>query len=309
MNSIEYSSLESTDKRALVIDYFFKKHNELNKFTYIKPKDFKEEYNLNSNQHRTLNRNFEWLYYKSFLISILDIIDENKCYHTDFKIDDRKIKYNIPSDEKKRLHYATLLAALLSSSPKFMDIKHINYYEETAIKGMDLTTKLTDGVVRDVLLASKIYEYYKCGKGSLLNIVAELSHFEQSIQIEFKDGTLIRNGIIKSIGIYEEGGIELVINRMTLELDNINEITNIFILSKDYPSSNVGLPSMNTKILLDSLKTQKNYNKMNELYIENCIDTDIENDTLEKFIQRLCKHTDDCLSLTERANRRIKIID
>jgi len=308
MDSIEYGNLESIDKRALILDFFFKKFNEVNEFTFIKPKDIKAEYKINSNQYRTLIRNFELLYYKSFFISILDAIDENKIYHTDFKINDSIIKYNIPKDEGKRLHYATLLASLMSSSPKFMDIDNIKYYKETALKPMGLITKLTDGIFRDVLLASKIYEYFKCEKEDLLSIIAELSHFEQRIEIEFSNNKKIMNGIIKSIGVYEDGGIELIIDGKTVVVESINEITNIFILSNKYPSSNVGLPSMNTKILLESLKTQKNYHKMSELYIENCRDTDIKSDTLEKFIERLCKESNDCLSLTERANRRIKII-
>lgn len=65
---------------------------------------------------------------------------------------------------------------------------------------------------------------------------------------------------------------------------------------------------MTTETLIDNLKQQKNYKKMVEIYSENCLDENIKDDSLEKFIKRLSKPTKDCLSLTQRASRRIKII-
>lgn len=308
MNSVEYGNLDTVDKRAVVLDYFFKKYNENNEFTDVKPKDVKNEYKLTSNQHRTLNRNFEWLLLKYLIKGETEKVDSDKVYNTSFRLDSEKFKFNIPADSNKRLHYSKLLSALLSSSEALAE--NISYFRETAAMGMQLITKLTDGAVRDVLLASKIYEYYKCNSGNLLHIVAELSHYNQPIEIEFSDGRKIKNGIIKSIGIYEDGVIELCINRDTVVIDSVDEISNIFVLSKHYPSSpKTGFPSMTTTALLDSLKTQKNYTKMVEIYLENCISKDVENDSLEKYIERLSKRTENCLNLCERANRRIKIID
>lgn len=325
MSSEEYGELDTKAKRVIVLDYFFRKFNELKKFTYLQPKDLKSEYKLTVSQKRTLNRNFEWLYRKYLLIGEIETIDPSKIYNTSFKIrtdsDDSSVnfKFNIPKDTFKRKHYATLLVALLSDTDD--TASQTPYFKETAQMGIQLITQLTDGVVKEVLLASKIYEYFKCNSGSLLNIIAELSHFKQSIQIEFKNRKKIKNGIIESIGIYEDGEIELIINDETIVLDSIDEIKNIFVLSTNYPTSDVVIsrktekeqrfhkrPSMNRKILLDSLKQQKQYRKMVETYSQHCIDKNIIDDSLEKFINRLSKPTKECLNLSERANRRIKVV-
>lgn len=308
MDSIEYGTLCTVGKRAVILDYYFKKFNELREFTFIKPKDIKSEYKLKSNQHRTLNRNFELLYSKYFFKSELEEVPSDKWYHTAFKINDTKIKYKIPTDETKIFHYAYTLASYLTSSEKNATVDNISFYKETALAGMKFITSISNGIFRDVLLASKIYEYYKCNKGSLLPIIFELSHFEQPVWIELQDNTIIQNGIIHNIEICEDGAIKLFVNKMIIEIATMNEITNIFVLSSKYPTSKSGSPLINKKILLDNLKNQKNYTKMVEIYAENCIDTDIENDSLEKFIERLCKHTENCLSIMDRANRQIRII-
>jgi len=306
MDSVEYSNLETVDKRAVVLDFFFKKFNELNEFTYLKPKDLKSEYNLTSNQHRTLNRNFEWLLLKYLIVGETENITSKKVYNTSFKLNVKDFQYNIPTDEKKRFHYAKLLSALLSSSEATAN--KIIFFNETAKMGIHFITQLTDGVIRDFFLATKLYEYYKYKKGNLLSIIVELSHYKQPIWIEFVHGKKIENCTIESIGIYEDGEIKLVINDETIALKSIDDITNIFVLSSNYLTSNVGLPSMNTKTLIDSLKQQKQYKKIVEIYSENCLDTNIKNDSLENFIHRHNKPTNDYLPLTKRANRRIKII-
>lgn len=326
ISSEEYAKLDTKGKRTVILDYFFRKYNELGEFTYIKPKDFKSDYKLTSNQQRTLNRNFQWFWLKYvFKGNTEDKKMGDPSLTTEYKIrtkeddDEISFNYNIPKEPHKRRHYATLLIGLLNDTTDVAS--QIPFYSETAQMSMGLITQLTDGVVKEVLLASKIYEYFKCNSGSLLNIIAELSHFKQSIQIEFKNRKKIKNGIIKSIGIYEDGEIELIINDETLVLDNIDEIKNIFVLSKNYPTSDVVIsrktekeqrfhkrPSMNRKILLDSLKQQKQYKKMVEIYSQYCVDKNIIDDSLEKFINRLSKTTKECLNLTERANRRIKVI-
>lgn len=306
MDSVEYGNLDTVGKRAVILDFYFKKFNELKEFTFIKPKDIKAAYKLKTNQHRTLNRNFELLYAKFFLKSELEEIESDKWYHTAFKINDTKIKYKIPMDETKIFHYAYTLASYLTASEKNATVDNISFFKETALNGMGYITKLSDGIFRDVLLASKIYEYFDCKKGDLLSIVAELSHFEQPIKIRFKDGTVIENGVINSIGIYEDGEIDLIINDETIEIKTIDEIIDIFVVSSNnFPTLSVGLPKMNTQILLESLKNQPQYGKMVEIYNGQCIDTDFPNDSLEKFIIRLCKRTENCLSLTERATKKI----
>ena len=305
MNSIEYANLETVDKRAVVINFFFDKFNELNEFTFIKPKDLKNEYKLTSNQHRTLNRNFEWLLLKYLIIGETERVDSKKIYNTSFKLNDKEFKFNIPTDETKRFHYAKLLSSLLSSSESIAS--NISFFKETAEMGMSFISQLTDGIIREVLLASKIYEYYKCNSGNLLNIIAELSHYNQLISIEFTNRKIDKS-IIESIGIYEDGEIELNVNNEIIVLKSIDEILNIFILSSKYPSSNVGMPNMNTKLLIDSLKGQRNYKKMVEIYDANCKDENIVNDNLEKFIHRISKPTKNCFTLSQRANRRIRII-
>ena len=185
-----------------------------------------------------------------------------------------------------------------------------NHNRERFDKGletMDLTNLLSDEVIQDVLLASRIYNYYKCSKGNLLNIIALLSHYKKSLWIEFKNGQKIKNGIIESIAIYEDGIIELSINDKLIALKKIDEISNIFVLSSKYPSTSYGVPRMFKKTFMDIFKQQKEYPKMVEQYFENR-NRDIQDDNLEKFLQRLMKPTKNCLSLTERADRQIKII-
>ena len=157
-----------------------------------------------------------------------------------------------------------------------------------------------------------------------MNILAELSHFEQLIYLKYKvDDKLskIEKAIIESIGIYEDGEIELVINGETILLNDIDDIKDIYILSKNYPTKNMPIgrpmdgkqryqrqPAMNTKILLDIVKKHEKYSFMCELYYEQYKNDDIENDSLEKFIKRISKPTKGCFNLSQRANFRIKLI-
>ena len=304
MNSVEYGELETVDKRAVILDFFFKAYNEEQKFTYIKPKDFKKTYKLTSNQHRTLNRNFNWLYSKYLIIGEIENDDSENVYNISFKLNHKEFTYNIPLDKIKRFHYAKLLSALLTSSEATAD--KISFFKETVAMGISFITKLSDGIARDVFLASKIYEYFKCNSGSLLNILLELSHLKQPIQVEFKNGNKIENGIINSLGIYENGDIEVLINEKNIILKSVDDIVNILILSSNYPTSNSGLPLMNTKMLIDTLKQQKNYNRMVEVFYEYLKD-DLEDKNLEELIYRLSKPTKDCLNLCQRANRQIKL--
>ena len=316
MTADKYSELDSKRKRIEILDYFFRKYNQNNKiFTYIKPKDFKKDYKLSSNQQRTLIRNFDWLWHKYIIIGNTEnnkLTDSSLT--TAYKIrteddgDEKVFKYKIPTDPIKRKHYATLLISLIHDSKD--SPSQIPFFNETVEMGMGLITKISNGIFRDILLASKIYEYFHCKKGNLLSIVAELSYFEQPIWIKFKDGTEIKNGIIHSIGIYEDGAIELSINNMTIEIETIDEIVDIYVLSKNYPSSKVGLPNINKVILFDALKNQPEYDKMVEIYDEHCINRDFPNDSLEEFIKRECDPINkDCLTLIERAKRKIRLIN
>ena len=65
---------------------------------------------------------------------------------------------------------------------------------------------------------------------------------------------------------------------------------------------------MNTKLLLEALKDEPLYSKMCETYLENYADKTIDNDSLEKFIERISKSTKDCINISQMANRRIGII-
>ncbi len=309
-----YAELDSKRKRIEILDYFFRKYNELNAFTYLKPKDFKKEYKISINQQRTLNRNFQWLWYRYITIGNTENNkQEDVSLTTEYKIrteDERGIifKYKIPTDPVKRKHYATLLISLLHDSTDIAS--KIPFFKETVEMSMGFITKISDGIFRDVLLASKIYKYFKYNKGNLLSIVAELSYFQQSIWICFKDGTEIKNGVIHSIGIYEDGVIELSINEMIIKIETIDEIVDIFVLSKNCPSSKVAkIVNVNIHIFLDSLKNQTEYDRMVEIYNQNCINKDIPNDSFEEFIRRLCRKNKDNLNIVDRANRKIRIIE
>lgn len=316
MSADAYKKLDSKGRRIEILDYFFRKYNQNNKtFTYIKPKDFKKDYKLTSNQQRTLNRNFQWLWNKYIITGNTENNElKDPSLTTEYKIrtkedgDEIVFKYNIPHDSVKRMHYATLLIGLIHDSTDVAS--EVPFFKETAEMSMGLITKISNGIFRDVLLASKIYKYFKYNKGNLFSIVAELSYFEQPISIYFKDGTEIKNGIINSIGIYEDGTIELSINKMTIEIKIIDEIVDIFVLSKNCPPSKITkIADVKMNIFLDSLKNQAEYDRMVKIYNQNCINKDIPNDSFEEFIRRLCRKNKDNLNIVERANRKIRIIE
>lgn len=310
------NEIKDIKKKAQILDYFFQHPKE-----FLETKSVQVALNISQNGYRTMIRNFQFFHYFGVLESKNDInIDREEAFNSQINKYDKsyrlttneKVKFQIPSDPDRRFLYATLVSQLFTDEKD----EYIGIDDETYIlpivntRIFGLITKISNGIFRDVLLASKIYEYFHCKKGNLLSIVAELSYFEQPIWIKFKDGTEIKNGIIHSIGIYEDGAIELSINNMTIEIETIDEIVDIYVLSKNYPSSKVGLPNINKVILFDALKNQPEYDKMVEIYDEHCINRDFPNDSLEEFIKRECDPINkDCLTLIERAKRKIRLIN
>lgn len=310
------NEIKDIKKKAQILDYFFQYPKE-----FLETKSVQAALNITQNGYRTMIRNFQFFHYFGVLESKNDInINKKEAFNSQIKEYDKsyrlttneKVKFQIPNDPDRRFLYATLVSQLFTDEKD----EYIGIDDETYIlpivntRIFGLITKSSNGIFRDVLLASKIYEYFHCKKGNLLSIVAELSYFEQPIWIKFKDGTEIKNGIIHSIGIYEDGAIELSINNMTIEIETIDEIVDIYVLSKNYPSSKVGLPNINKVILFDALKNQPEYDKMVEIYDEHCINRDFPNDSLEEFIKRECDPINkDCLTLIERAKRKIRLIN
>lgn len=310
------NEIKDIKKKAQILDYFFQHPKE-----FLETKSVQVALNISQNGYRTMIRNFQFFHYFGVLESKNDInIDREEAFNSQINKYDKsyrlttneKVKFQIPSDPDRRFLYATLVSQLFTDEKD----EYIGIDDETYIlpivntRIFGLITKISNGIFRDVLLASKIYEYFHCKKGNLLSIVAELSYFEQPIWIKFKDGTEIKNGIIHSIGIYEDGAIELSINNMTIAIETIDEIVDIYVLSKNYPSSKVGLPNINKVILFDALKNQPEYDKMVEIYDEHCINRDFPNDSLEEFIKRECDPINkDCLTLIERAKRKIRLIN
>lgn len=310
------NEIKDIKKKAQILDYFFQYPKE-----FLETKSVQAALNITQNGYRTMIRNFQFFHYFGVLESKNDInINKKEAFNSQIKEYDKsyrlttneKVKFQIPNDPDRRFLYATLVSQLFTDEKD----EYIGIDDETYIlpivntRIFGLITKSSNGIFRDVLLASKIYEYFHCKKGNLLSIVAELSYFEQPIWIKFKDGTEIKNGIIHSIGIYEDGAIELSINNMTIEIETIDEIVDIYVLSKNYPSSKVGLANINKVILFDALKNQPEYDKMVEIYDEHCINRDFPNDSLEEFIKRECDPINkDCLTLIERAKRKIRLIN
>lgn len=310
------NEIKDIKKKAQILDYFFQYPKE-----FLETKSVQAALNITQNGYRTMIRNFQFFHYFGVLESKNDInINKKEAFNSQIKEYDKsyrlttneKVKFQIPNDPDRRFLYATLVSQLFTDEKD----EYIGIDDETYIlpivntRIFGLITKSSNGIFRDVLLASKIYEYFHCKKGNLLSIVAELSYFEQPIWIKFKDGTEIKNGIIHSIGIYEDGAIELSINNMTIAIETIDEIVDIYVLSKNYPSSKVGLPNINKVILFDALKNQPEYDRMVEIYDEHCINRDFPNDSLEGFIKRECDPINkDCLTLIERAKRKIRLIN
>lgn len=256
------NEIKDIKKKAQILDYFFQYPKE-----FLETKSVQAALNITQNGYRTMIRNFQFFHYFGVLESKNDInINKKEAFNSQIKEYDKsyrlttneKVKFQIPNDPDRRFLYATLVSQLFTDEKD----EYIGIDDETYIlpivntRIFGLITKSSNGIFRDVLLASKIYEYFHCKKGNLLSIVAELSYFEQPIWIKFKDGTEIKNGIIHSIGIYEDGAIELSINNMTIEIETIDEIVDIYVLSKNYPSSKVGLANINKVILFDALKNQ-----------------------------------------------------
>jgi len=299
------------EKRAKILDYMFEHIDE-----YTQPKDVKKKYKLNSNAHRTLIRNFQWFHLKYVIYSqqIIESIEGN--YDTKYKINPSdKINFKIPSDKLQRLNYATVITSLLMNTES--DILS-NTLVTNTIEILNKSIKeFMSGIIRDTFLSVNVYDYFKNKKGSMLSILMELSHFNQQISLKIKSEdsmTQIDKTIIKKVTINEDGSIKLKLPNMSIKLKSLDEITNIFILSKNYPTTKSGSPLMNKKTFIESIKKNDNIGKMRESFVKimGDLQSEIEDEVdmdFDKYVENLLKDKVDGLNIIERGNRRIKTID
>ena len=304
---IEETPLE---KKVKILDYMFE-HMD----TYTQPKDIKKKYKLTSNAYRTLIRNFQWFHMKYVIYSkqIIESIEGN--YDTKYKINPSdKINFKIPSDKLQRLNYATVITSLLmhtnsdiiNNSVVKMNIEILNSSIKNEMKGL----------IRDTMLSADIYDYFKSKNGNMLSILLELSHYNQQIELEIKSKdsmTKIDKTIIERITINKDGGIKLKLKNMSITLKSLEEITNILILSKNYPTLKSGIPSMKTKQFIESIKKSDNIKRMKENFVsimkdlQSEIDDKVDMD-FDKYIENLLKDKVDGLSIIERGNKGIKVV-
>lgn len=299
------------EKRAKILDYMFEHIDE-----YTQPKDVKKKYKLNSNAHRTLIRNFQWFHLKYVIYSqqIIESIEGN--YDTKYKINpSEKINFKIPLDNLQRLNYATVITSLLMNTEK--DILS-NTLVTNTIEILNKSIKeFMSGIVRDTFLSVNVYDYFKNKEGSMLSLLIELSHYNQQISLNIKSEdsmTQIDKTIIKKVTINEDGSIKLKLPNMSIKLKSLDEITNIFILSKNYPTTKSGSPLMNKKTFIESIKKNDNIEKIKESFVKimGDLQSEIEDEVdmdFDKYIENLLKDKVDGLNIIERGNRRIKTID
>ena len=176
--NMNYSDKERTpnEKMGLILDYFLQHPKE-----YIRPITIRKHIGVKHNQERA--------YYKYFqILKNFAIIDSSNEYgympnekDTEYILTQNKdVEFSIPSDLKKRLMYAQSIIMLLTGfKVDTITDERVLPAVRTSIYSMIIS--LGNGITREALIASKLYNYFKLSKGSLLTIVTELIKYKLSI--------------------------------------------------------------------------------------------------------------------------------
>jgi len=263
---MNYSDKERTpnEKLGLILDYFLQYPKD-----YIRPITIIKDIGVKHTQKRTFYKYCQIL--KGF--SIIDSNNENSYIpdgkDTQFILTQNKdVEFGIPNDSKKRLLYAQSIVMLLTGfKVDTVTDERVLPAVRTSIYSMIIS--LGSGLTRESLISSKLYNYFKLSKGSLLTILILLKKYKLfiSIEIQIKDTKLsIENTAIKDIFLNKKEEIILKLKNSEITLNSISNIQNIKILSNNFPQSNQAMPRLNKKDIIQHIQSHPKYNKMKEEY-------------------------------------------
>jgi len=304
MDNSQDSTLE---KRAKILNYFFKHRTD-----EIKPRDFKEANHLKNNADRTLIRNFQWFHRKWVIFSKATREFEEGKYDTDYQLtQEEKIKFIIPLNKEKQLDYAKFITSHLMTSNK--NIEDDTFIQDKVLPIYSMLLHFGTGVIRESILASRIYDNFKFSQGSLLSILFSLSNYNQTIDIHIQANDKIKkikDTIIKTISIHRDT-ITITLANEKITISSIENIVNIFVVSDNIQKTAVGTPIINTADLIETFIQHPQYDLMKKEYKKIIGDYIIQPNQIldinfDKTIEKILKNKINTMVLTERAKYRIK---
>jgi len=128
-----------------------------------------------------------------------------------------------------------------------------------------------DGLIRESILASEIYDYYNYGDNTLFSILSDIVHFKQKVDITIKTNeqqTSIKNTHIKSIELDSSKNIILHLEKISIFLSSLDEIVNLYIISNaKIKTLGYEIPKLNRNDLVNVVKTHPGYNKFKEIFL------------------------------------------
>lgn len=322
MNDGKESPIE---KKSKVLNYFF----EFGIDKFQRPVDIQKAFKIGQTERRTLVRNCQFFHYFGVIESKNDVGIAQKKYESEGKNDteyrlttNEKVKFNIPQNELQRLNYATMITSVLAG----VELQISDDYMLPIVSSNVFSMMMSFGgsMVRETFLASAVYDYFKKSdvegetlkRSALLGILLQLTNYSQPINIEVKvedNVSKIDKTVIEGITINEDETFDLKLRGgVTIKLNSLDDLKDIYIVSKKYPTTNSGIPSLNVQTLKDEIKSIPNYNEMRETFVdmigelqeeyEDVVDTDFD-----KYIDNLMKDKIDGKTIIDRSNRKIRI--
>ncbi len=312
-------------KKSKVLNYFF----EFGIDEFRRPVDIQKAFEIGQTERRTLLRNCEFFHYFGVIESQKDVGKPQKKYesegknHTEYRLTtNKKVKFNIPQDELQRLNYATMITSMLVGTE--LQISDDYMLPIVSSNVFSMMTSFGGSTVRETFLASMVYDYFKKSdvegetpkRSGLLGILIQLTNHSQPINIEVKvedNVSKIDKTVIEGIIVNEDETFELKLRGgVTIKLNSLDDVKDIYIVSKKYPTTNSGIPSLNIQTLKDEIKSIPNYNEMREAFVgmigelqeeyEDVIDTDFDT-----YIDNLIEDKVDGKTIIDRSNRKIRI--
>jgi len=291
---MKQSATEITTRRARVLDYFFDMKSKYNardkkdsKYLWLRPKEIKAKLVDQGNKiiYRTLLNDITFFYTRyvivnenSMKLDAYKLLSEKERYAISYMLTvDEKVHFHIPTGTDKRLSYAKAITALLIGTEDFIDgttvlplVNGNNYQGNTQVKQM--ITYLFAGIVRDTFLSVKVFDCFHYDKSSLLSILVELAEFNQHINIDIEiNGSKVsyKNVVLENISLNEDMSIGLNFTNSNILVESLKNIKNISILTKHYPKSDTGKPTIlrvNKKQIKDEMQKHENTSRMKEWF-------------------------------------------
>lgn len=307
------------------MDYFF----EFGIDEFRRPVDIQKAFEIGQTERRTLLRNCQFFHYFGVIESKKDLGIPQKKYesegknNTEYRLTtNEKVKFNIPKNELQRLNYATMITSVLVG----VELQISDDYMLPIVKSnvFSMMTSFGSSTVRETFLSSMVYDYFRKSdvegetskRSGLLGILIQLTTYSQPINIEVKvedNVSKIDKTVIEGITVNEDETFELKLRGgVTIKLNSLDDVTDLHIVSRNYPTTNSGIPSLNIQTLKDEIKSTSNYNDMREAFVgmigelqeeyEDVIDTDFD-----KYIDNLIEDKVDGKTIIDRSNRKIRI--